>query len=167
MKHFFIVITIVSFSFILTGCPYQSEVAIDSSASVKYPATLLGNWEPKSSSDDFYKIKRKDEYLFTIIKTKKDPKPEDTPEEYEAFLSEIDGVRFMNLHEKKADDSNTKYYLYKMEINNSGTKITLSPLTENIDEKFQNSGELKAFIKENMKHSFFYDKEDEVFIKAD
>lgn len=167
MKRFLFIAAIISFSFILTGCPYDSEVAIDNPASVKYPAALLGNWEPKSSSDEFYKIKRKDDFVISIIKTKKNAKAEDTPEEYEAFLSEVDGVKFLNLYEKSGDNSTPKFYLYKLEINNSGTKITLSPLTENIDEKFQTSAELKAFIKENMKHSFFFDKEEEVFIKAD
>ena len=39
---------------------------------------------------------------------------------------------------------------------------SVKELDENIDEKVQTSAELKNFIQQNMKHSFFYDKEDEV-----
>lgn len=168
MKRFLFISSVICLSFVLTGCPYDSEVPVDAPTAVKYPAAILGNWEPKSSSDDFYKIKRKDDYVIAIIKTKREAKPDDTPEEYFAFMSDVDGVKFLNLYDKNDEENGTKkFYLYKIEISTSGARITLSPLTENIDEKFQTSAELKAFIKENMKHSFFYDKEEQVFIKAD
>jgi virulence-associated protein VagC len=49
----------------------------------------------------------------------------------------------------------------------SGSKLTLAPVTENIDEKFASSEEIKAFFKKNMAMSFFFDKDEDVYIKAD
>lgn len=167
MKKLFYFFSVITASVFLMACPYETEVPINK-PEVKYPAELLGKWEPKSSSDDMYTIKKKDDYVITITKVKKEVKTDDTPEEYEAFISEVGGVKFLNLSEKKDDDFGTKkYYLYKLEISASGARLTLSPVTENIDEKFQTSAELKNFIQQNMNHSFFYDKEDEVYIRAE
>lgn len=167
MKKLFYFLSVITASVFLTGCPYETEVPIDKPA-IKYPVALLGKWEPKSSSDDTYTIKKKDDYVIIITKVKKEAKADDTPEEYEAFISEVGGAKFLNLSEKKDGDIGTqKYYLYKVEISPSGARLTLSPITENIDEKFQTSAELKTFIQQNMNHSFFYDKEDEVYIKAE
>ncbi|MBK8087658.1 MAG: hypothetical protein IPK31_06790 [Chitinophagaceae bacterium] len=167
MKRLLYFFAVITASLFLMGCPYETEVPIDK-PEVKFPAGLLGKWEPKSSSDDIYTIKKKDDYIITITKVKKEAKPDDAAEEYEAFISDVGGIKFLNLSEKKGEDFGTKkYYLYKLEISPSGARLTLSPVTENIDEKFQTSAELKNFIQQNMKHSFFYDKEDEVYIKAE
>ena len=167
MKKLLTPFLFVLFSFFLMGCPYESEVPIDQ-PSVKYPNGLLGKWEPKSSSDDLMVISRKDDFLMKIVKTKKEAKADDTPEEYEGYLSDVGGTRFLNLYEKKEESfGSKKYYLYKIELSSSGARVTLSPLTENIDEKFDKPADLKAFIQKNMHLSFFYDKEDEVYIRAD
>ena len=84
---------------------------------------------------------------------------------YTGYVSVIDGVKFMNIYE---DASSTKtYYLYKLEMSTSGAKITLSPVTENITEKFASSAELKAYIKKYLALSFFYSKEKEEYFHAD
>lgn len=167
MKNILYFLSVITASVFLMGCPYETEVPIDKPG-VKYPASLLGKWEPKSSSEDTYSVKKKDEYVITITKIKKEAKPDEAPEEYEAFVSEVAGVKFLNLSEKKDEGYGPKkYYLYKLDISASGARLTLSPVTENIDEKFQTSAELKSFIQQNMKHSFFYDKEDQVYIKAE
>ena len=44
--------------------------------------------------------------------------------------------------------------------------IKLLPVTENIDEKFTSSAELKKFIEKNKSLSFFYDKDENSFIKT-
>ncbi|HMO32748.1 MAG TPA: hypothetical protein PKE63_00650 [Lacibacter sp.] len=167
MKSFLSLLFLLSAAVLLTGCPYESEVPIDT-PSVKYPAGLLGKWEPKSSSDNLMIITKKSDFIFHIVKTKKEAKADDTPEEYDAYMSDVGGLKFLNLTESKQDEWSTKkYYLYKMELATSGARLTLSPVTENIREKFTDSKELKAFIQKHMHLSFFYDKEDEVYIRAD
>jgi hypothetical protein len=66
------------------------------------------------------------------------------------------------------DASSTKlYYLYKVEQSTSGAKTTLIPVTENIDEKFTASADLKAYIKKYMALSFFYSKDQDEYFRAD
>lgn len=150
--------------FLLMGCPYETEVPI-SEPSVKFPADLLGKWESKSSGDEIMTIRKKTDYIVSISKTKKEPKEDDKPEEYEAYLSEVDAVKFLNISEVGEQGSGAKFYLYKIEVSANNSRITLNAVTENIDEQFSNSAELKAFIQKNMHLSFFYEKEDEIYQK--
>lgn len=147
---------------VLQGCPYNTEVAIDE-PSVKTDAKMLGKWEPKNSGDYLYTVTKKSDFLYKFAKKSKNT-PTDTSS-YLGFVSTIDGAQFLNIYEEYA--STKSYYLYKMEMSGSGAKITLSPVTENITEKFTGSAELKAFIKKNMGLSFFYAKDKEEYFRAD
>lgn len=51
------------------------------------------------------------------------------------------------------------YSFYKMEMNIDGT-IMLSEITENIDEYFSSGKELKKFVAGNMKHNYFFGKDE-------
>ncbi|HLP38481.1 hypothetical protein [Lacibacter sp.] len=155
-------VAITACCFLLMGCPYETEVPI-SDPSVKFPAELLGKWAPQSSSDEIITIKKKTDYIVSISKTKKEPKADDKPEEYEAYLSEVDAVKFLNISELSEQGSGANFYLYKMEVAANGSRITLNAVTENIDEQFSNSAELKSFIQRNMHLSFFYEKEEEIY----
>lgn len=166
MKRIVHLIAVISASFLLMACPYESEVPIDK-PSVKFPVTLFGKWEPKSSNDDVLTIQRKNDFVVTITKTKKDAKPDESVDKYEAFISEVGNVKFLNVSELSQYSSGEKYYLYKMEVSPSGSRITLSSVTENIDEKFSSSAELKAFIQKNMQLSFFFEKDEEVYLRLD
>jgi len=146
---------------VLQGCPYGTEVAIDD-PSVKIDEKLLGKWEAKNSGDYMYTVTKKDDFNYKFEKTGK-TSPEATL--YTAFISIVDGVKFLNISE---DASSTKtYYLYKLEMSTSGAKATLLPVTENITEKFATPAELKAFIKKHMGLSFFYSKDKEEYFRAD
>lgn len=166
MKKFIQLFAVVSFSFLLLGCPYETEVPIDQ-PSIKFPGNLFGRWEPKNSSDDVLTIKRKDDFVVTITKTKKDAKPDDSVEQYEAFLSEVDNIRFLNVTDVSENNATLKYVLYRIDVSPNSARITLSAVTENIDETFTSSAELKAFIQKNMQHSFFFEKEEEVYLRLD
>ncbi|RXK60602.1 hypothetical protein ESA94_09060 [Lacibacter luteus] len=164
MKRLLQLALILLVSFALTGCPYESTVPIDKPA-VKFPENLFGKWEPKNSGEELFTIKKKNDWVVYISKTKKDPKPEDSPEEYEAFLSEVNAVWFLNVSNKTDKSSPESYCLYKMQVAANGSQITLSAVTENIDEQFSNSAELKAFIEKNMQLSFFFDNEEDIYLR--
>lgn len=76
-------------------------------------------------------------------------------------------MKFRYVTELSEYNTTPNYYLYKMDVSPSGSRITLSAVTENIDEVFTSSAELKAFIQKNMKHSFFFEKEEEVYLRLD
>jgi hypothetical protein len=146
---------------LLTACPYGSDVSIDA-PTVKVDDKLLGKWEAKNSTDYFYNVTKKDDFNYKFEKKGKTSTDVTT---YTGFLTIIDGVKFMNISD---DASSTKlYYLYKVEQSTSGAKTTLIPVTENIDEKFTASADLKAYIKKYMALSFFYSKDQDEYFRAD
>lgn len=155
-------IAIAAFGFLLMGCPYETEVPI-SEPNVTFPAELLGKWQPVNSSEDIMTIKKKTDHVVSITKTKKQPGPDDNPEEFEAYISQVGAITFLNISEVEEDVSDGKYYLYRMEVHANGSRITLSAVSENIDEQFNTSAELKAFIEKSMHLSFFYEREDEMY----
>ena len=162
MKNLKLFALLVALSTLFMGCPYSTEVPIDN-ANIKIDQKLLGKWESKSSSTETYNIHKADEYTYKITKLNSSS-PTDTAT-YMAYLSEINGIRFFNIWELAA--STKTYYLYKLELSGSGAKITMSPVTENIEEKFTTSADLKKFVQTNMGLSFFYSKDKEEYIRAD
>jgi hypothetical protein len=146
----------------LGGCPYSSQMAIDT-PSVKVEPTLLGKWEPKSASESVYTVSKQDEFRYRIEKrTKGEKYATDT---YVAHISNVGNDKFLNLQE--GTEPGKPYYYYKLEINSTSNKLTLNSVTENIDETFTTSTDLKAFFEKHKGFSFFYDKNEEVYFKAD
>jgi hypothetical protein len=160
MKKKLFFLFIAASSLLFMGCPYNAEVPIDES-SVKIDSKLLGNWESKSSTTYKYAVTRADDKTYRIEK-----KSETDTSFYKAFLSDVDGVKYLNIMPDDASTSKS-YYFYRIEFSGSGAKITLSPVTENIDEKFATSKEMKDFFKKNQGLSFFFAKDDEIYFKAD
>lgn len=161
MKKLKWILPLLAIAVFLGGCPYGSDVPIDQ-PSVKINEQLLGNWESKSSSEDTYTITKKDANTYKI---EKKSKSSSNPTIYYAFPSTVGSDTYLNLYEENADPK--EYYLYKMTVNSSATKITLAEMTENVDEKFTSSSELKAFIEKYKGLSFFFSKDELVYIKAD
>ncbi len=157
--QFFSVLVLLSILFM--GCPYSADVPIDQ-PTVKIDDKLLGKWESKSSSESTVNVTKLDANTYKIEQKTSSTA---TPEVYSGYLSDVNGTKFLNVWSD--GNSEKKYYLYKVELNNSATKVTLLPVTDNIEEKFTTSQELKDFIKKYMGLSFFFSKDKEVYIKAD
>jgi hypothetical protein len=140
-----------------TACPYESVVPIDV-ANLAIDETILGNWkEQDSSNKDFFAIKKLDNQRYTIIENTLNESLEVfEKKEYQAYLSNIDAVLFLNLQAKK---DNKTFLLYKIEVSADKKQLILLPLSEYIKEKFTNSTELRSFISKNKNLSFFYGKE--------
>jgi hypothetical protein len=140
------------------ACPYHSTVPIDT-PSVSIDTKLLGKWQKRTSDDDTYVITKKDDNNYQILDKEKSPAEGSKPKKYDAFLSVINGTKFLNLYDE-SDDTKT-YYFYKLDMNDETGGFSLSPVTEYITETFGTSDSLKTFVKANMGLSFFYEtKED-------
>lgn len=161
MKNLKWILPMLCLAIVLGGCPYSSETPIDT-PSVKIDNKLLGVWEPKSESDYKYKVSKLDDYTYKI---EKKGKASDKSSVYIAYASKVGADTFLNL--KEDDEYSKEYYLYKMVISPSGGKLTLLSVTENIDEKFTTSEELKKFIEKHKDLSFFYEKTEDEYFKAD
>ena len=136
---------------LLTGCPYESPVPIDT-PNIKVDPKYLGTWE-ELQDHEFYKVTKQDEYNYTVsITGKKDNKVENNI----AYLSVVNGATFLNLREDKPGDSEKRYSLYKIEMGKGDTLRAL-PVTSNIREQFNSSSALKKYISANMANSYFFD----------
>lgn len=147
-------------SVLFMGCPYTSEVPIDN-PSVRIDSRILGKWETISSSDYSYTVSRKDDFRYKVDKKSASSGDVTT---YIGFLSNVDNVSYMNIYEEGS--TTPAYYFYKIEVGTSGAKVTMTPVTENISEKFTSSADLKRFFRENQKNSYFFDKDADVYIKG-
>ena len=161
MKKLLYSILILSGSVLFMGCPYSSNVAIDSKPMQKVDESLTGSWEQRNSTDYTYKITKEDDYNLSIDKI---TKSSNDVTSYRAFISVVNGDKYLNVCEKES--TSPSYYFYKIEKGETESMLKLLPVTENIDEVFNKSEDLKAFIEKYSKLSFFFDKEEETYIKT-
>lgn len=162
MKKLILTLTLFSSLLFFTGCPYSSDIAIDASPSIRVNEKLLGEWELRSSSDQSYIVSKTDNFTYKFEKHSKSSKDVTT---YFAYMSEVGGTKYLNLWEDPSAGGAKSYYFYKFEQVSDGL-VKFIPVTENIDEKFTTSAELKAFISKNQSHSFFFDKDEDTYIKT-
>lgn len=158
----------LSLVFLMTACPYSSEVPIDK-PSVKVPSDIIGTWVSSSYADKdkpstYYVISKKDANVFRVKEysyKKEDDKYEDK-KMYDGHLSNLKNKQFLNLY----DIGNTKYYFYRLNDLNS-SKMELQEVSDNITEKFSTSAELKSFFTKYMDLSFFFNKSESKYVKRD
>jgi len=145
MKKIISAAVLATAMFLLTGCPYESDVPVDH-PSIPISKKLLGSFEERKSHD-VYVVTMKDQMTYRIVKDK------DT---LSAFVSLVDGITFLNLWDESV--TARKYSLYKLDMD-FNLNLELSEVTENITEKFSTTNELKKFISANMNNSYFFGKE--------
>ncbi len=148
----------------LTACPYASSVPIDK-ANTKIDKNLIGKWKkfsgPESADPEYLEISDVDGNYFNITKLKyKSTDSSYSKTVYLAHISKIDDYIFLNMQE----DGKGSYYLHRVEYDGKN-KFKIYEVTDNIDEKFNTSEELKDFVKKYMHLSFFYNKEEELYVK--
>lgn len=141
----------------LTACPYESYVPIDE-GTVTIPEGFEGNWSQslysENPSADYFSLTILDEYTANITEFSYSEFDSSYSENntYELTFSEVNGEFFMNAF----DASLGSYFLYRINVDEEEGNITLTEITDNITETFENSEELKQFISENMYNSYFY-----------
>ena len=82
-----------------------------------------------------------------------------TKTNYIAHLSIIDNLFFLNMRH------DIDYHLHRIDFLDG--EFALFEITDNIDEEFSDSDELKAFIKKYMHLSFFYNKDENKYVKQE
>ena len=156
MKKAFQLFAMISCCILLWGCPYTSDVPI--SKPIALDTRLTGKWEQKASDDNLFMVSKDgDEY-----KIEKKEKKSGNVTVYKAILSDVKGIKYLSIYENGGTPS---YSLYKVEVSKGNDLVTLSGITENVQEKFTTSDELKAFIEKYQNLSFFFDKDAEVYVK--
>lgn len=161
MKKLFYLFALSCMYIAMTGCPYESKVPIDK-AQVKVNDSWLGIWEERENASSTYTITKLDDYTYKIIKKSKTEEGSE-PTTYNAFVSMIGTDTYLNLWEISEWNTEPSFYIYKVQVD--GSRMKMIELSENIDEKFASSAELKSFIEKYSKLSFLYSKEEEEFLK--
>jgi len=144
------------------GCPYTSSVSL-SNPDQKVNKKLLGKWvdasEMNQENAGFYEISEFDKNRYNIVKNSYNFADSTySQEKFISHISDIDGTEFLNM-----EVEGNKYYLFKLDLQDKS--FTLWEVTENIDEQFSSSADLRAFVKKNMNLSFFYSKDEKKYYK--
>jgi hypothetical protein len=158
LQHIFAVVIV---AILFMGCPYGTEVAIDEKPVVKVMPSLLGKWEQRSSTDYSYTVSKVDEFTYKIEKLTVSSGEKTV---YNGFVSDVGGEKFFNIWEESA--TTKTYYLYKVDMSGGDNLVKLVSVTDNIDEKFTSSAELKKFIEKYKGLSFFFEKDEDSYIKT-
>ena len=64
------ILPIIIIAVMLGGCPYKSDIPLDTKGK-KINPTLLGTWEPKSSTEEKYVVTQDNDFTYKISKTSK------------------------------------------------------------------------------------------------
>ncbi|HIO68250.1 MAG TPA: hypothetical protein EYN41_07945 [Flavobacteriales bacterium] len=163
MKRTLKTLSFAALACILIGCPYTSSVPIDE-PNVKVNKKLIGKWiktsDLSAENPGFYEINEHDKFLYMITDNSYSSMDSTYSQDmYISHITDIEGTLFMNMQKDGTGD----YYLHKVAL--EGKELTFIEVTENIDEKFNTSAELKAFIAKYMHLSFFYTKEEVQYTK--
>lgn len=160
------VVLLVICAFFFLGCPYGSEVPIDSTPEAPIIKDLIGTWAESDSASKRYVIKSENDFVYTIEEFQKDSKSGkyDQVTAYSAYLSNINSTFFLNVKEKEGSNNifyTSNYYFYKLQVFKDS--VILTPVTEYIRETFSNSVDLKSYFNANMNNSYFYAQDQKYF----
>ncbi len=155
---------VISLLVLLTACPYASKVPIDK-PSLTVDKQLIGKWvkysEKKKEHPNYFDISDIGNHQYNICKFEYNKSDSSyNKSDYLAHITKIDDYKFLNMQK----DGEGSYYLYRIDL--QGNKFRLYEITDNIDETFNSSEELKQFVKKYMHLSFFYNKEEELYMKS-
>jgi len=151
---------------LFTACPYQSQVPIDD-PSVKVDKALLGKWIDASEKDKvypaFYDIRKEGPLEYKIIENTFEAADSSYRQvTYISHISTIDSLSFLNMKDTSSM-MGEGYYLYKIKYNKK--EMSLQEVTDNIQEQFETSKDLKAFVAKHMHLSFFYNQDAKKYIR--
>ena len=147
---------------LLVACPYKSKIPIDE-ANVKLDKNLLGKWikasDYNNENPSFYDFSKMNNFKYIMV----DNEYNSTDSAYKktnyiTHITKINDVAFLNM------EKDGEYYLHKIEFKGSN-ELIIYEVTDNIDENFNTSKELKDFVKKHMHLSFFYNKDEVIYRK--
>lgn len=141
---------LASLMFLLTACPYQSNVPIGE-ANEEVNESFLGEWVNVEQSEEDYPVVYTISYLtdnmYEIVEKTVGSGDYST---YTMHSTTIRNNMFVNIKPQGEDF----YYIYKMEKIEG--LLVLHEVSDYIDEEFPNSRKFKRFVRRNMNLSFFY-----------
>lgn len=162
--NYFLIVLFAGMMFVLMACPYQSVVPIDV-PNQKVDKAMLGKWVKNSDKDkpnpEYFEISSLSEFKYNIVKYEYQSSDSTYKQtKYVTHFTKIENLTFMNMQK----DGEGDFYLHRIDV--VGNEFTLFELTDNIDEKFNTSADLKKFVMKNMNLSFFYNKDEKKYVRV-
>jgi|GEM_PF-2546139 len=138
---------LVATTVMLWGCPYSSNFAL-SDTYKPVDKFLVGNWiEEYAGEGEYIGISLKENNKLLIEKH-----GSDGVTTYTGGVSSLGGHTFLNVY----DEGMSSYYYYEIKLDKTAGTVTLTEVSEYIDEKFDTAEALRLFFTENAKNSYFF-----------
>ena len=142
----------------MMGCPYESHVPIDGGEPVD--KRFVGNWSSEDETYNKYTVSPKSATEYSILQKT----VTGSTAKFTGSLCDVKGATFMNLY----SDSTKTYYIYRIKFDPTGTKFTLMPVVESLNQHFSSSVALRSFVEKNLNLQSFYNNDDkEEFYKSE
>jgi hypothetical protein len=143
---------------LLHGCPYESERPLGSSAEAKIDEALLGRWEERKESGELLGtatiLPFNDHEMVIVLRES----GKEDPELMRAFVTIIDGERFLNVQEVSSKPGKRAWYLANYRV--SGDRLEWRIVEETLFTKaFESSPDLHGFVKENLRNPELYSED--------
>ena len=143
---------------LFVGCPYLSNIPLDSNQNAKIDKKLIGTWgNPDEQNDsltalNIYQFNER-EHLIMI-------EEENEIALYGAHVTLLDGHKFLNVHRLESEpQEKLEYAFVKYQVHNDTLFLQIIE-DQIIKEQFNNSKKLRKFISENLKNDkLFGEKE--------
>ncbi len=149
--------------FLLTACPYSAEFALNEpNETVK--KEYLGIWVQvqDSKNPSYYVITRLTDKTYKFEEHEYDESEKEyNVRAFAGHFTKMGAVNFLNLKEDQVE----KYSFFKLELSSDKRQMVIYEVTDNIDEKFSNADELKAFFEKHKDLSFFYNRDEKRYYK--
>ena len=160
IKYLFLAVMLL----MLYGCPYDSEFPLTRSEDALIDTELVGNWTFRGKTPaeaGMMTISSFNEHEILII-TREEGKCE--RDYYRAFVSIIDGVKFLNAQTIKPVSETRSWTLVNYAV--SGGELTIRIVEDKLlKEKFSSSAALREFIKTHLKNTDLYSENDGLAMK--
>jgi len=141
----------------LTGCPFDSEIALGDSYNSRIDTILLGSWIGTRIDSDIdtieFEIIKFNEHEYLVEYGEYDAKDEVV--HLRAFTTVIDDIKIVNINEIGRKVEYT-YYKYRIESNKL---IVAFASDEFIKTEFNSPEELSDFFKKNIGKKKFFEQE--------
>jgi len=136
---------------LLAACPYGSEFPLGSPADAVEDEALIGTWETLAGgTEDLTLIISSFGGRELLIRAEN---PEEEPETLRAFVSAVDGERFLNIQ-----DEDWILVNYRIEEGRLLLRIVDDELFES--QSFTSPEELRAFVRQHLADPLLYGEED-------
>lgn len=144
----------IALAFLLVGCDL-STYPIDEPAAVKIDARLLGKWKEtkKKGKSDLYTLTASNDYHYLVTILQHGNKHD--AQRYDAFLSDVDSARFLNVLYK--DDSVSGYLLLRiLNINAAGNTVTTTVVKDSTMQYLTSSTAVREKVRAHLNDAAFF-----------